>query len=160
MYTDLRTATTASRKWKTPYELIKGCQLSLLKLQRFYTKAFVNVPPGKRISLQKKGMLDRAEPGRLIGYHSDFSSTYKVMLSKNRMVHSFNVTFDPDDCVHISPQEAVLSRVSDKLVPWPQGASSEAAQGAEAESELMHVDVEKCDLFNLHPGTSTDEYFT
>ena len=24
----------------------------------------------------------------------------------------------------------------------------------------MHVDVEKCDLFNLHPGTSTDEYFT
>ena len=104
-------------------------------------------------------MLDRAEPGRLIGYQCDLSSTYTVMIRKNRMVHGSSVTFEPDDCVHISPQGAALSR-GDKQVPWPQGASSEAAQSAQAESELMHVDVKQCDLFHSRPGTSTDEYFT
>ena len=32
IYTDIRTATTASRSWKTPYELIRGIQPTLLKL--------------------------------------------------------------------------------------------------------------------------------
>ena len=60
MYMDLRTATTASRKWKTPFELIKGFQPGIHKLHRFHTQSFVNVPKSKRTWLQKQGMLDRA----------------------------------------------------------------------------------------------------
>ena len=33
-----------------------------------------------------------------MGFHSPFSSTYKVLLSKNRMVHNINVTFDDSNC--------------------------------------------------------------
>ena len=67
MYMDLRTASTASRGWKTPYEMIKGVQPSLINLHRWYTKAIVNVPVSKRKYLEKQGILDRGEPGRLVG---------------------------------------------------------------------------------------------
>ena len=41
MYTDIRTATTASRGWKTPYELSRGTQPSITKLHRHFTRCFV-----------------------------------------------------------------------------------------------------------------------
>ena len=83
MHVDRRVATTANRGWKAPYEVITGVKSGILKLQRWYANLFVNVPVSKRNALQQKGILDRAEPGRLIGYHSPFSNVYKVMLSDN-----------------------------------------------------------------------------
>jgi hypothetical protein len=48
MYVDLRTATTASRGYLTPYEMIKGIKPDISKLHRFYTRAFVTMPRQKR----------------------------------------------------------------------------------------------------------------
>jgi hypothetical protein len=95
MYADMRTATTDTRDWLTPYEMIKGVQPSIAKLHRFYTKAFVTVPKSKRKALAKKGVLNiRGEDGRFVGFHDPFSSTYAVLLEGNRLVHSLNVTFN------------------------------------------------------------------
>ena len=76
MYVDLRTATTASRQWLTPYEQIKGMPPTILKLHHFYTRCYVSVPKSKRKKLVKKGLLDRSEPGRFIGFHDPFSTTF------------------------------------------------------------------------------------
>ena len=179
MYIDMRIATTLSREWKTPFELLKEIQPSLLKLQRWYTKSFVNIPKGKRSSLQAKGVYDRAEPGRMIGYHSPFSSVWKIMLSKNRLVHSYNVTFDPSDCVHISPAQAAAAdsigvKLQGKVAGTPQAApeddqdhlaQNEAGGGGDCDSDLpilpdARVNVEHCDLFNQFKDDALpDEYF-
>ena len=98
MYIDLRSSTTASRHYKTPMEIIKGVKPDISKLHRFYTMSYVCVPRQKRKKLAKQGFVGRAEPGRLMGYQNPFSSTYRVMLPKNRIVHSINVTFDDSNC--------------------------------------------------------------
>jgi hypothetical protein len=174
VYVDMRTATTASRDWKTPYELIKGFQPSLVKMHRWYTKAFVNVPKAKRSFLQQQGNIDRAEPGRLIGYHSLYSTTYKVMLSKNRLVHSSNVTFEPEDRTHISPREAAMrdhssarwpklpasSPVTDELLPaLDESTVSEDVHPVKLNP--VRVNIEHCDLFDQFKDDSQvdDEYF-
>ena len=185
MYMDMRIATTASRGWLTPYEMIKGVPPSLLKLQRWYTKSFVNVPPGKRKWLQQQGLPHRAKPGRLIGWHSPFSTTYKVMLSKNRLVHSSNVTFDPEDCVHISPREAAAAADigvnlpnNSSHSPQQQQSSNGHIDSSEAASNVHNlpvdpgdygfpqhatVDVEHCDLFKQFKAQddipTPDEFF-
>lgn len=97
MYVDLRTATTASRGWKTPYEMIRGSVPSISRLHRFYTKVFVTVPKAKRKVLQEQGLHVRAEQGRFVGFHDPFSSTYAAVLSMNRLVHSINVVFNDSD---------------------------------------------------------------
>ena len=149
MYMDLRTATTASRKWKTPFELIKGFQPGIAKLHRFYTQAFVNVPLSKRKALEKQGDLDRAEMGRLTGYLSPFSSTYQVMLSRNRLVHSSNVTFNDADCGNAQPDPT--ADASAHMGPRMkieyhdcQASPPEGEGGAPSEAEAI---TERCRLF-------------
>ena len=100
LYIDMRTATTASRGFLTPYELIKGTQPSILKLHRFYTLSYVALPRQKRKALAKEGFTGRAETGRLLGFQSVFSSTFRVLLSRNRLVHSLSVTFDDSVYAH------------------------------------------------------------
>ena len=97
MYVDLRMASTSTRNFKTPYEMIKGSQPTVSKLHRFYTLSAVNVPKARRKILAKEGTHTFAEAGRFVGFHAPFSSTYAVMLSENRLVHSINVTFDDSD---------------------------------------------------------------
>ena len=75
-YVDLRMSTTASRDWRTPYELTRGSQPSVAHLRPFYVKAQVTVPKAKRKTMIKKGLpFDRAEEGRFIGFQSTFSTT-------------------------------------------------------------------------------------
>jgi len=95
-YTKLRMATTASRNWLTPAEIIKGVAPSISHMVPFFTPAQVTVPKSKRSKLVKEGKHDiRAESGYLVGYMDMWSTTYKVLLSDNRIVHSRNVTFSP-----------------------------------------------------------------
>jgi hypothetical protein len=97
LYVDLRSATTASRQWLTPYELTHGVRPSIAKLHRFWTRCYVAVPKSKRKALAAKGLHNmRGEPGRFVGFHSPQSSTYAVMLDgdRDRLVHNLNVTFD------------------------------------------------------------------
>ena len=97
-YMKNRMATTARRGWMTPYEIIHGHAPSISHCMPFYTKAFVHVPKDKRKTLAKKGQGHLcAEEGRLVGYHNNWSTTFKVLLSENRIVHSRNVTFDISD---------------------------------------------------------------
>ena len=106
MYTDIRTATTASRSWKTPYEMTRGTVPFIGKIHRPCTRCFVQVPKSKRRTLASRGLHHlRAEPGRLIGFQGPYSSTYAVLLDKqhkrqpDRVVHSRNVSFNDDDYV-------------------------------------------------------------
>ena len=119
MYTDIRTSTTASRDWKTPFEMTRGIQPTIDKIHRPCTKCFVNVPKTKRAQLAKRGMQNiRAEPGRLVGFHGPYSSTYAVILEpqykgqQERLVHSINVTFDDTDFV-------IGRAPADKAAPRP-----------------------------------------
>ena len=98
LYVDLRMSTTASHAFKTPLEIIRGTVLDITKLHRFYTCSFVCIPRQKRKQLSGTGFIGRAEVGRLMGFHFPFSSTYRVLLSENRMVHNINVTFDDSNC--------------------------------------------------------------
>ena len=81
LYVDMRMATTANRGYKTPYQLIKGHQPNVLPLKPYNCRAWVTVPKSKRVQLQQNDQQIRGEPGRLIGWQSMWSSTYKVMLS-------------------------------------------------------------------------------
>ena len=53
MYVDLRTATTSTRGWMSPHEMLRGKPPSVTKLHRFWTKAFVTAPKSKRNALAK-----------------------------------------------------------------------------------------------------------
>ena len=106
MYTDIRTATTASRGWKTPYEMTRGTVPFIGKIHRPCTRCFVQVPKTKRKALASRGLHNlRAEPGRLVGFQGPYSSTYAVLLDKqhsrqtDRIVHSRNVSFNDADYV-------------------------------------------------------------
>jgi site-specific DNA-cytosine methylase len=95
MYVDMRMASGPSRGWLTPYEMIKGHPPSIEHLRPFNMLTYVTVPKRKRIKLINSGQpLLRAEKGRLIDYHSPFSTTPCIMLDGDRMVHSINVTYD------------------------------------------------------------------
>ena len=152
MYTDLRTATTESRKWKTPYEMTRGSMPFIGRLHRPGTRCFVQVPKEKRRALAVHGLHNlRAEPGRLVGFHGPYSSTYAVMLDKlpggvrDRLVHSRNVTFNDED--YVIPRQETQS--SPRCPTTIDAASpKEASRGVEeiqnqsvsgpAESEQDH----------------------
>ena len=106
LYGNLRMSTTASRGFKMPLEIIRGTVPDISKLRRFYTCSFVCIPRQKRKQLFRKGYIGRAEIGRLMAFRSPFSSTYKLLLSQNRIVHNINVTFDDSNC---SEQRALPS---------------------------------------------------
>ena len=96
-YMKMRMATTASRNWLTPYQIIKGYQPSIAHCMPFFTQAQVKVPKEKRSWLKTKGLGHlRAEPGNLVGFQDMWGTTYKVLLDGNRMVCSRNVTFGLD----------------------------------------------------------------
>jgi hypothetical protein len=97
IYVDIRSSTTDSRDFKTPYEIACGLVPDISRLHRFWTKCHVVVPKSKRKALAKKGLHNlRAEPGRFVGFQSLFSHTYAVILDgpTRPLVHSVNVTFD------------------------------------------------------------------
>jgi len=101
MYVDLRMATTSSRNWLTPYEMIKGVPPTITHMRPFYTSCAVKVPKSRRQVLEKKGdAVSRAEMGRFIGFQGAFSTTPKLLLSSNRVVHSINVTYDISNYSH------------------------------------------------------------
>ena len=115
-YMKLRCATTVTRHFITPHEVLKGEKPSIRHCQPFYTKAYVHVPKSKRAWMEKngKGHL-RAEEGRLLGYQDMYSTTAKVLLDGNRMVHSRNVTYDiydyGQDTVERPSPEAIKDNV-------------------------------------------------
>ena len=143
MYTDIRTATTASREWKTPYEMSRGSQPFIGKIHRPCTRCFVQVPKSKRKQLANRGLQNlRAEPGRLVGYHGPYSSTYAVMLDaqysgqQDRLVHSRNVTFNDAD--YLIPQQGKKVTFNDHstyLDARPAAPEEAIAENCESEPE-------------------------
>ena len=137
LYVDLRTATTPSRGYLTPYEMIKGEPPSILKLHRFYTRAFVTIPKKKRKQLMKKGKLGRAEEGRFLGFQAPYSSTYRVLLTENRLVHSINVTFDDSDYCDVAYAAPQPDPYGDTDVPFQMPAPT-AARGVQSEEAIPY----------------------
>ncbi len=143
LYVDLRMSTTASRQFKTPIETISGVKPDVTKLHRFFTLAFVCVPRQKRKQRAKQGHFGRAETGRLIGFQGPFSSTYRILLPNNHIVHSINVTFDDTNCSSElqlpKPSEAPQST----LLPIGSGQNNmEATQAAHEEREATPLALE------------------
>jgi hypothetical protein len=146
LYVDLRSATTATRDWLTPYQLTHGVKPSIAKLHRYWTRGYVLVPKSKRRALAKKGLHNqRAEPGRFVGFHSPLSSTYAMMLDgdRDRLVHSLNVSFD--DSNYNAAHAASLPLVPGPVVGMHLGARAEEAMlpGAEAEFGYDAYDYEE-----------------
>ena len=172
-YADMRSASTASRGYKTPYEMIKGVQPSILKMHRFFTLAFVALPRQKRKQLAKKGFLGRAEQGRLLGFQSIYSSTFKVLLSGNRVVHSINVTFDDTNYVHglvVQQQQQQLVDGKEEGYFLHQGTAAEQPARSPMPSvnddqiipeasgmPQAYVQIEPCDLFDAQPAVAEAE---
>ena len=95
-YMKLRMATTESREWLTPYEIIKGTRPSIAHCVPFFTETEVVVPKEKRKLLKAKGMPNqRAEVGNMIGYNGMdmWGTTHKVLLDGNRVIGTRNATF-------------------------------------------------------------------
>ena len=90
-------ATTARCEWLTPYKIIHRHAPAIVHCMPFYTKAFVHIPKDKQKIIKKGQGHLCAEEGRLVGYHNNWSTTFKVLLSENRIVHSRNVTFGISD---------------------------------------------------------------
>ena len=167
LYADMRSASTAERGYLTPYEIIKGTEPSIVKMHRFYTLSFVAAPKQKRKALAKKGFLGRAEMGRLLGFQSIYSSTFKVMLDGERLVHSINVTFDDSNYVHgkmsstVEPPGINIDMSFANNGSTMRGASDEMSQSETSDNleqspaviqnyglPSAHVQIEHCDLFD------------
>ena len=83
-YMKLRMATTASREWKAPLEIIDGKKPDITHCVPWYTTANVLVPKTKRSSMISRGLGNlRAETGALVGYMDMRSTAYEVLLPNN-----------------------------------------------------------------------------
>ena len=136
MYVGMRTATTASRHWKTPYEMMRGVKPDVSKLHRWYTVVNVTVPKSKRAALAKKGLHHlRGEPGRVSVFQSLLSTTYADMLdgdvehsvATNRLVHSVNVVFDDANFTSSLGPDLAPDVVNHFHMPIPAGSPPEEA---------------------------------
>ena len=183
LWVDMRTASTRSRGYLTPFEILRGSQPDISRLHRFYTMAFVCIPRSKRKQMAKKSFIGRAEEGRFLGFQSLYSSTYRVMLSGNRLVHNMNVTFDDANYAHgtVSGPADSPDALSFTMSP-PSGASAEKASTGDDESgeapavdiadfgfqsvdiadfgfQLPTVAIEHCDLFGQAAQPEAPEYY-
>ena len=100
----------------------------------------------KRKQLAAQGLHNlRAEPGRFVGFHGPYSSTYAVMLDpqrygqQDRLVHSINVTFDDDDYIVGAPPGRAATPAAYDTVPQP-GAQAEEAQRGPSNPPLQAID--------------------
>jgi hypothetical protein len=137
MTVDLRMATTASRGWLTPYEMIKGVPPSVTHLRPFYTRTAVRVPVARRKKLESEGeVTSRAELGRFVGFQGPFSTTPAIMLSNNRLVHNINVTFDVSNYNEQQPIDAAIpggaGPVMDELRIAVKGSQSNQENSSQA----------------------------
>ena len=158
MHTDIRTATTASRNWMTPHELSRNIVPFIGKLHRPCTRCYVQVPKSKRRQLAAQGLQNlRAEPGRFIGFQGPYSSTYAVMLDKqrphqpDRLVHSRNVSFNDDDFI-MPKRTAAPDRPStiDIEAYWPAAGPEEAEESINPEPPAAYNPVpDGNDYFDL-----------
>ena len=147
------------------------------KIVKFTRDPSVTAPKKKRKQLIKKGICNRAEEGRLLGFQSPYSSTFRVLLSGNRLVHSINVTFDDGNFregdISVAPAPDAV------CLPLPLAVHSEEAsdgttgsQGAAAPDPRVstppgfqqpYVQIERCDLFDAYDAanltTKSPEYF-
>ena len=90
----IRMATNALREHKTPFEKVKGYMPNIGEMMPFGTTAHVTLPKEKRSQMRKQGRgCERAETGIFIGYQDQMSSTPKILLPGNRVVHSRNTTY-------------------------------------------------------------------
>ena len=95
LYMHNRMANGSHREYKTPYELIRSQKPSIAHCRPFFTLTHVTVPKAKRAQMKKNGLpFHRAETGRLVGYQDMWSTTPKILLPENRIVHSRNCTYD------------------------------------------------------------------
>ena len=98
LYVHLRMASTASRKWLTPYEIIRGEPPDVSRLHAFYTRAFATTSrdnSGKRTLITG---LRNGRPCRLLGFHDIWSNTYRLRMDDTgRITHNINVVFDDSD---------------------------------------------------------------
>ena len=142
MYVDLRTATTSSRGWATPYEQIRGVRPRVDQLRPFFTKTHVTVPKLRRKVMEKEGNpLLRAEEGRFLGFQDPFSNTAAIMLSNNRLVHSVNVTYDVTNYTRLGDPAPGHAPPTGDVVEFPMGVQPEEASpvdGAHSEEALPH----------------------
>ena len=116
LYVDMRMATTSSRGFKTPYEMIKGEQPNISHLRPFWCKSYVTAPKSKRKWLKKKGMANiRGETGRFLGFQDVFSTTPRVMLDGDRLVHNRNTTYDITDYEKV-PKRSKTVRFADESI--------------------------------------------
>ena len=105
VYVHERMATTESRGWKTPYEILTGQQPDISHLRPFWSKCYVNLPAPKRQDRAAKNKPPlRAEKGHFIGFQTLRSSTFSVVLSGDRLVHSRSVDFDDELPEPIEPE--------------------------------------------------------
>ena len=151
-YVDARMATTESRKFKTPFEIARGLVPDVSRMHRWWTRCYVTVPKSKRRALAKKGIHNtRAEPGRLVGWHSMFSSTYAVILDGTpaRLVHSINVTFEDENCSQLDVSPAANSSVNFDVQP---AAAEEANSGKQAQVEEASPVSQQHSQHNLSPS--------
>ena len=178
LYSDMRSATTAERGWKTPYEIIKGVQPSILNMHRWFTLAHVTLPRQKRKALAKKGFIGRAETGRFLGFQSIFSSTFRVMLDRGRLVHNINVTFNDNNFVNapvaappdvvavpveINARAQLEEQVVSQSVDSPPSAITSPVADLPNGFQNPTVVIEHCDLFDqfvqAEPPQPQQEYF-
>jgi len=98
----MRMATTATRGYKTPFEIITGSIPNVINLRPFGTIGYVLLPSDQRLkpSASKPHLAaSRAQPAMMIGYHDMFSTTYKMLTAEEMIIHSRNVTWgDLDKC--------------------------------------------------------------
>ena len=93
-------ATTESRKYKTPYELITGKIPSIVHFCRYWTKAYVKMPKHvvKRLGSRDPDQTGTiAYIGRFVGFHHWDSTTKTILVGNSTTVNSIDVTMDHND---------------------------------------------------------------
>lgn len=166
IYTDLRTATTASRDWMTPFEMTRGRMPYIGNIHRPCTRCYVQVPKSKRRALASQGLHNlRAEPGRFVGFQRPYSSTYAVILDRQsaqqpeRLVHSRNVSFDDEDFM-MPVMKTFTPRAGSGIGIETKPASSEEADLSSSNTESFAEPAAGESEESVYvPVPNRDEYF-
>jgi len=159
VHVDQCMATTPSRGYLTPLELLSGEQPSMHHLVPWYTPCTVTAPKKKRDKMRQNGdVVSTGEQGHFIGYQSSNSKVYKVLLSGNRVVHSINVTFDFENSSPKVPMQCAPNSEEAKIdidLQWSK--QSEEAPSKEAYEDGIHDSDDSDDLPDVASESKSDD---
>ena len=138
-YVHHRSATTAVRGERTPYELITGIVPDVSHLRPFMSSGYAKLGREKLHAMKRSKtplpISCTGLPVLLLGYQSMYSSTHALLTSRGRVIHSRSAAFDVDAPLGVH-RDLVGPRSSPAPSPFPVTVEFSGVPSKEASVEV------------------------